>query len=175
MKDGKVWMTENLNINVPGCYCYNDNPKYCAEYGRLYTWEAAKEACALLGDGWRLPTDEEWKDLGMAYGGYYDLPNSKDIGDPQSAYHALLEGGSSGFAAQLGGLRGPNGNFYDEGNYGYYWSSTPLGSSTAWRYYFDSRAVSWTVTTTTGLTVILFVAYRALDNTVIILFCEKQH
>ena len=72
MKDGKRWMTKNLNIEVQGSYCYDDDKANCQKYGRLYTWEAAKQACALLGEGWRLPTDEEWKKLGESYGGYYD-------------------------------------------------------------------------------------------------------
>ncbi len=126
MKDGKRWMTKNLNIEVDNSWCYKNDPANCKKYGRLYTWEAAKEACALLGDGWRLPTDEEWDGIRDSYGG------------AESAYKDLLGNGSSGFAAQLGGLRGPNGDFNYEGYYGYYWSSTPNGSSDAWRYCFSS-------------------------------------
>ena len=51
MKDGKVWMTKNLNLNlnIKGSYCYDDKPANCDTYGRLYTWEAAKEGCKMLG------------------------------------------------------------------------------------------------------------------------------
>lgn len=61
--DNKTWMTANLNINIPESYCYEDSVKYCKQYGRLYTWKAAMEGCKLLGNGWRLPTNEEWQQM----------------------------------------------------------------------------------------------------------------
>ncbi len=125
MADGRRWMTKNLNIQVNDSWCYENKAENCAEYGRLYTWEAAKEACRLLGDGWRLPTDEEWGSLRDAYGG------------EQGAYKALIEGGDSKFTAQLGGWRNNIGSFHDLDSNGYYWSSTPNGGSGAWNYYFD--------------------------------------
>ena len=35
------------------------------KHGNLYTWEEANMLCP---DGWRLPTDEDWKNLEMALG-----------------------------------------------------------------------------------------------------------
>jgi hypothetical protein len=62
----KKWMAENLNFNVgEGCWFYNNDPKKGEKYGRLYTWEEALKACP---PGWRLPTDEEWKQLVMYFG-----------------------------------------------------------------------------------------------------------
>lgn len=55
----------------------------------------------------------------------------------QAAYKALLEGGSSGFAAQLGGVLHPYDGFKYFTNEGYYWSATELGSASAWGYYFS--------------------------------------
>lgn len=52
-----VWMAENLNVEVSGSMCYNNDPANCEKYGRLYTWEAAKTACP---DGWHLPSVEEF-------------------------------------------------------------------------------------------------------------------
>jgi uncharacterized protein (TIGR02145 family) len=115
MKDGKRWMTKNLNIKVDDSWCYEDKSSNCNEYGRLYTFEAAKEGCQLLGNGWRLPTDEEWREMAKQYGGADD--DASDGG--KAAYEALLGNGSSGFAAQLGGWR----NSY------YVAVSTPRGSS----------------------------------------------
>jgi len=46
--DGKLWMTHNLNSNIPNSYCYDDVDKNCQGYGRLYTWESAHEGCKLL-------------------------------------------------------------------------------------------------------------------------------
>ena len=69
MKDGKRWMIQNLNINIDGSYCYEDKPENCQKYGRLYTFETAREGCRLLGNGWRLPTNSEWANMVDKYGG----------------------------------------------------------------------------------------------------------
>lgn len=61
VKIGKqVWMAENMNYDIKHSYCYDDDPKNCQKYGRLYTWEAALNACP---SGWHLPTKEEFKTL----------------------------------------------------------------------------------------------------------------
>ena len=72
MVEGKMWMAQNLNINVEGSYCYKDKDKdkdvNCEKYGRLYTWEVAKEACP---KGWHLPSDEEWREMAENAGGIF--------------------------------------------------------------------------------------------------------
>ena len=139
--NGQRWMAQNLNYDVgEGCWVYEKSSVFLGlgakikkeGYGRLYTWEAAKKACP---PGWRLPTDEEWRALAMAHGGLWD---GEDKGDPKKAYSALLEGGSSGFAALLGGWRYPDGSFGRLGVYGYYWGGTERDAQYAWRYYFGS-------------------------------------
>ena len=69
MSDGKEWMTENLNVDTDGSYCYDDAEVNCTRYGRLYTWELAQRGCQSLGAGWRLPTDDEWRQMAKHYGG----------------------------------------------------------------------------------------------------------
>jgi len=131
---GLTWMTKNLNYEVPDSWCYDDNPVNCAKYGRLYTWEAAKRACASLGGGWRLPTDQEWRALTKRFGGVDD-----DASDGvKGAYEAMIKGGNNGFNARLGGYRDSDGNFASLGVYGTYWSATERGSDVAWGYYFYS-------------------------------------
>ncbi|MCB9291522.1 MAG: caspase family protein [Lewinellaceae bacterium] len=133
--DGLSWMAENLDYEVPDSWCYDNKPGNCDQYGRLYTWEAAKKACAAV--GWRLPTDAEWKSLANAYGGYYDSVNSKDVGNPKQAYSALIKGGSTGFSALLGGWRNTDGSFNSHGDDGDYWSATETSGSSAWDYNFN--------------------------------------
>ena len=101
MADGKEWTTANLNVNTSSSYCYDDAEPNCRRYGRLYTWESAQRGCQSLGDGWRLPTDDEWRQMAKHYGGVRD--DSPDKG--KAAFTALLSGGTSGFNAVLGGNR----------------------------------------------------------------------
>ena len=148
MKDGKRWMTKNLTINVSGSYCYNNSPINCQEYGRLYSWEAAKKGCESLGYGWKLPKDNEWRELAMSYGGIESneppgTNNYKTFKDPQQSYSQLIKGGNSGFNARLGGRRYENQNgevkFLEQDSFGFYWTRSPIGSSEAWRYYFNGK------------------------------------
>jgi len=131
--NGLEWLAQNLNYDVgEGCWFYDNDPTNGEKYGRLYTWESAQRACP---PGWRLPTDEEWRALAGASGGLWD---GQDQGDPKKAYSALIEGGSTGFAALLGGYRSADGPFNNLGGDGIYWSATEFGGSYAWRYYFNS-------------------------------------
>jgi len=135
MADGKIWMVENLNFDVgEGCWFYDDKRENGKEYGRLYTWDAALKACP---DGWHLASDEEWKNLAAAYGGYYDHETRKEKGDSKSGYTALISGGNSGFTALLGGYRRTDGSYGGLGRYGLYWSSSEKSSGGAWGYNFD--------------------------------------
>jgi len=56
----QVWMAENLNCDVSGSKCYNNDPAYCAIYGRLYNLTTAKIVCP---SGWHLPSKAEWDAL----------------------------------------------------------------------------------------------------------------
>ena len=73
----------------------------------MYTWDAAREGRQSLGDRWRLPTDDEWREMTKRYGGIRD--DSSDAG--KTAYEALLVSGSSEFNARLGGNRSENGQY----------------------------------------------------------------
>ena len=37
----QVWMANNVDVKVPGSFCYEDKEENCEKYGRLYTWTAA--------------------------------------------------------------------------------------------------------------------------------------
>ncbi len=136
MRDKKIWMTENLTINRAESYCPLDDTLNCKEYGRLYTWEAAVRGCAELGNGWRLPTDQEWQNMAKQYGGIVD--DSNDSG--KSAYFELSEGGSTEFNALLGGNRKEDGSYQRLGAHGFYWTSTEYDSAEAWFYNFGKES-----------------------------------
>jgi uncharacterized protein (TIGR02145 family) len=56
----QCWMRSNLNVETAMSFCYDDDPANCAMYGRLYTWEAAMEACP---PGWRLPSAQDFQSM----------------------------------------------------------------------------------------------------------------
>lgn len=133
---GLKWMTKNLDYKVSGSWCYAGNVSSCRENGRLYTWAAAKRACAAMGSGWRLPTDQEWQTLAKQFGGADE--DASDGGT--AAYKALTAGGSSGFSAQLSGWRKADGSFSNMGDSGYYWSSSENDLGLVPLYYFTQES-----------------------------------
>lgn len=127
LKDNNLWMTDNLKLNVPGSFCYDNNVSNCEQYGRLYTWEAAQKVCAMLGEGWRLPANEDWQKLA---GSYAAMAN--DSGDARKiAYQSLTKNGNAHFNAVLGGGRNPDGSYARLEAHGFYWTTTQ-DSSNAW-------------------------------------------
>jgi len=132
MADGKQWTTQNLDVNAMPFYCYEDAELNCRRYGRLYTWESAPRACRSLGAGWRLPTDDEWRQLAKDYGGVSE--DSDDKG--KAAYKALLAGGSSGFNAMLGGGRTDDGQYARGEAHGFYWTASESDPASGWFYNF---------------------------------------
>ena len=140
MLDGKQWTTENLNAATEPSYCYDNSAQNCRQYGRLYTWASAQQACRALGGGWRLPTNEEWRRLGSHYGGIRQ--ESADLG--KAAYTALIAGGSSGFNAVYGGGRtDKSGEYLRIEAHGFYWSATESSPDRAWFYNFGKGGQSF--------------------------------
>ena len=137
----QVWMAENLNYNVSGSVCYNNNSSNCATYGRLYNWATARTICP---SGWHLPSDAEWTMLTNyveSQGGC-----SSCAGTRLKATSGWSSNGNGtdnhGFSALPGGSGYSDGDFSIVGNVGYWWSSTEYGTSNAWyrsMYYYHSE------------------------------------
>jgi uncharacterized protein (TIGR02145 family) len=132
MADGKEWMTANLNVNTPSSYCYVDAEPNCGRYGRLYTWESAQQGCRSSGSGWRLPTDDEWRQMARHYGGL----GNDSLEEGKAAYTALVSGGTSGFNAVLGGNRSGDGQYDRLEGHGLYWTASENDATTAPMYNF---------------------------------------
>ena len=132
MADGKQWLTDNLKVATDQSYCYQDAEQNCRRYSRLYTWESARRGCHSLGAGWRLPTDDEWRQMAKHYGGVG--VDAADNG--RAAYRALVTGGSSGFNAVLGGNRSVDGRYARSEAHGFYWTASDNGRTSAPFYNF---------------------------------------
>ncbi|MCF8231506.1 MAG: Ig-like domain-containing protein [Bacteroidales bacterium] len=126
----QVWFAENLNYETDNSWWYDNEPDNGDTYGRLYTYEAALNACP---DGWHLPSDEEWKtlemELGMSQSEADDtFYRGTDQGEQMKSTSGWNNNGngtnSSGFSALPGGYRTTSGSFSDLGYFGYWWSYT---------------------------------------------------
>ena len=126
-----------MKTDIPQSYCYEEKDTNCEKFGRLYTWKAACTVCNMLGEGWRLPTNEEWRNLAEQYGGVRDT--SEESG--KAAYKTLLADGNAAFNALLGGSREPNGNFARLDDHGFYWTVTEDDSGQVWFYNFAKRVL----------------------------------
>jgi uncharacterized protein (TIGR02145 family) len=105
----RSWMLENCNFDSgDGAFCYDDEPAYCEKFGKLYTFEAAVDACP---EGWRIPTRKDWFLLFQQYGGY------------GHAGKAMMEGGESQMNVLLGGYGSEYGYYTKVGTQGNYWDS----------------------------------------------------
>jgi len=64
--DFQCWMAENMKSGFDAnggkvkVFCYDDDPANCDLYGGLYHAEDARRICP---QGWRLPWDDDFKDL----------------------------------------------------------------------------------------------------------------
>jgi uncharacterized protein (TIGR02145 family) len=132
MADGKEWTAHNLDVNTVPSYCYEDAELNCRRYGRLYTWESARRVCQSLGYGWRLPTEDEWRQMAKHYGGVSE--DSDDKG--KESYRALSAGGNSGFVAMLGGGRSEDGQYARLDAHGFYWTASETDPASGWFYNF---------------------------------------
>ncbi len=147
---GQIWMIENFNFDIKGQSSFYNDDSRNIKYGRLYTLKGAIEACPL---GWRLPSDKEWMELAQKYGEFLNdgggstatlvataalfggssflFGLAKSVSGPnklEQAFDALIEKGSSGFNAKLGGEYTKEGQFQDLGKKGTYWGSVQRNS-----------------------------------------------
>lgn len=124
VRGGKKWMTQDLKLDVPNSWCYDDDSRNCAEYGRLYNSFAAANACRQLGPGWKVPSEDDWYDL---IGPYVGRIHYNRFEDPYTGYSELRPNGRSKLNLTLSGSRDVAGEFINLNKKGIYYSSTPAG------------------------------------------------
>lgn len=113
-----TWMVKNLNYTANNSWCYDDTEPNCENYGRLYTWDAARNACP---DGWSLPTRFQWNDLVDAVGG---------TANAGMALKSTAWDGTDnfGFSALPGGYR-ESARYFNIEWFGSWWTATQNGTS----------------------------------------------
>ncbi len=154
----QTWMAENLkylpsvnqvsdgSITEAKYYVYGYNGTDVNEakqeanyqiYGVLYNWSAGQNACP---NGWHLPSNAEWLELNNFLA--TDVGGKlKEIGTTH--WNAPNVGATNevGFTALPGGSRNEDNEFYDIGDYGYWWTASQSTETLAW-YYYMSHAYS---------------------------------
>jgi len=128
----QVWMKENLNCDVSGSKCYNNDQNNCLIYGRLYNWATAQTVCP---SGWHLPSIDDWNTLASTAGG---APTAGMKLKAQNGWSGCDSPGSGGCNDDLGFTALPGGAVWD-GNFknvdwGYWWSSSEDDSNMAYAY-----------------------------------------
>lgn len=122
----QVWMANNLDVKVPGSYCYENKPENCEKYGRLYPWHVVvklgEEFASKSGrdsiskvkpkgvcpNGWHVPTILDFHRLDSFL---KDIDNSVGVGTNLKS--------RTGWAESEDALQGTN---------GFGFNAEPLGS-----------------------------------------------
>lgn len=123
-----VVMAENLNYDMPSSYCYDNLPDNCGLYGRLYTWEAAIQACPA---GWHLPSGDEWEALYAEMGRTPSAMQAKGFPEWSGATDAY------GFSALPAGAYYA-GSFYCVGSSVLFWSTTEYIDHDLYNWYLNA-------------------------------------
>jgi len=152
----QVIFAENLNFDAgQGSYCYDDDPKNCKKYGRLYTWEVAMAGDSssneipsgvqgLCPEGWHFPSLLELAKLednifqppqinkkNEEYSSYlspYARTNNKPNWDANLVYGVPEEPDVPQVAA---GMRTSTGNYKYFGSSNHWWTASAGGVETA--------------------------------------------
>ena len=141
----QIWAKKNLNCNLKGSKCYDNDEANCTKYGRLYDWATAmglasscnSTSCSsqiqskhngICPSGWHLPSDAEWNVLVNYTGG------SSTAGSKLKAESGWDSNGTDdyGFSALPGGHLNRDGSFSSVGYHGIWWSATEDNSYEAY-------------------------------------------
>jgi uncharacterized protein (TIGR02145 family) len=112
----QVWMANNLDYESRNSSC-----DQCEPYGRLYTFDDAKNVCP---SGWHLPSETEWKALSTSLGGDNIAGGKmKEAGTDHWKKPNVGATNASGFNGLPGGGFSEKYIFKNDGDRGYFWAS----------------------------------------------------
>jgi uncharacterized protein (TIGR02145 family) len=147
----QMWMAENLRVSHfrngdeiqfagtneewvnygkqrKPAWCYPDgNEKNADKQGLLYNWYVVTDPRGIAPKGWHVTTDDEWTAMINLLGGgvkaamILRIDNRLDKEDKGASFNGLPSG-----------CRNRSGALYGSGSFGYWWSSSPYDSASAW-------------------------------------------
>ncbi len=137
---GVMWIIDNLAEPVTGrtnsglaiAPAYANEPSNVDEYGYLYRYDYANSACALLGEGWRLPTVEEWELL------FKFLIQGSDYSSYAEATYLFLSNDPGALQIKLGGLLEYGSTFRQQGGAGYYLANNADRTGNPYTFHFSA-------------------------------------
>lgn len=144
----QLWLTSNWACDkyqdgtpLDSCFVYNDDNANLDSKGRLYTYDVLK-ANNIAPDGWRLPSENDWKELIDYLGGEYVAGNNMKVESFLGQDETVEFVNRYNFTAIPSGMRNVIGNYYhaeisNTASYAYYWSSTELDNGEAFRVYIS--------------------------------------
>jgi uncharacterized protein (TIGR02145 family) len=130
--DGNVANSWSWGYGSTGKWCfYNNDSQNDCPYGKLYNWYAISDPRNVCPIDWHVPTNNEWSVLTDNLGGLnFAGGKMKSVGTQFWQSPNTNADNESGFSGLPGGARyGAINNFFDSGNIGYYWSSSPDDAS----------------------------------------------
>ena len=134
----QVWATKNLRVfkfdngdDIPivqnidewvvlqkAAMCINPDNGEC-----YYNWYAVNDPRGLAPTGFHVPSDDEWQQLVDYCGGNEKAGNLLKSTKKWNGIAPV-----KGFNAIPSGYRSENGSFSNQGNFGFWWSSSPNGT-----------------------------------------------
>lgn len=143
--DGTQWTSQQT-----GAYCLFEGNSSAP--GLLYNAEAAINPQQIAPEGWRVPTDEDWKKLerhlglssvdALAWRGTDQGDKLKELGNLSwSNYEDVWGNNESGFTAKAGGCRMPTGQWGAPGLFatGFWWTATSKEPGKLWYRHLDYK------------------------------------
>jgi len=145
-------------------YCYLNSETNCDVYGGLYQWNEMMQYSTTQGikgicpTGWHIPSDAEWTNFSDYVKSQPSYLCSNYVNNISKALAStsnwitssttcaignnLLANNATGFSAQSGGLRTTDsgGSFFDQGTYGYWWSSSLSSTSYSYHRYLKNSS-----------------------------------
>ena len=120
LPSGTLWATCNVGASKP------------EDYGNYFSWDEGKTAAANWGNGWDMPSKEQWEEL---------KENTKSSWTTRNGVNGRLFTASNGNSIFLPAAGGRwDSELYGAGSYGYYWSRSLYTDhpNVAWYLYFTS-------------------------------------
>ncbi len=147
----EVFNDDEWKTITAGARCSNiDNESYTEIYGFLYNWHALTDKRDIAPEGWRVPTDDDWKKLEMHLGMSRRLADQESFRGTNEGSRLAGNAGlwitgnlinnpefnSSGFAVLPGGYRSSiDGTFIGLGKYALFWTASEKDDEYAWYRY----------------------------------------